>query len=101
MLDGIRRVQLEGRFTSPYLMRLHATSERETEFRLFRVTRAIGGASDKIYPQSNAVTPHAIVHVVEVNCDKRRLQAMEASIHSVQTLLSGDPPHNLNHARKA
>ena len=82
-------------------------SEREGKVssnRLFRVTRAIGDARGKIYPQSNAVTPHAIVHVVEVNCDKRRLPSptiMEASIHSVQTLRTGDPPHNLNHARKA
>lgn len=46
-------------------------SERERGFssnRLIRVTRGIAGASNKIYPQSNAVTPHAIVHIVEVNC---------------------------------
>ena len=41
-------------------------SERDREFssnRLFPMMRVITGASDKIYPQSNAVTPHAIVHV--------------------------------------
>ena len=32
--------------------------------RLFRTTRGIGGASHKIYPQSSAVTPHAILHHV-------------------------------------
>ena len=70
MLDGFWRVQLEGRFTSTYSSLIQdkaaCMSERERQFssnRLFRVTRAIGGASDKIYPQSNAVTPHAIVHV--------------------------------------
>ena len=59
-------------------VRLHTLSERSRANRLFRVTRAIGDASDKIYPQSIAVTPHAIVHVVEVNCDKRRLQGRQS-----------------------
>ena len=90
-------------------VRLHTMSGPEGEFssnRLFRITRGIGGASHKIYPQSSAVTPHATVHLVTLKsiAIRERLpmpSIMEATIHSVQSLRSYGPLYDLNHARKA